>query len=412
MLPPERSAGILLHLTSLPSGRLGRDAYRFLDWLAAAGHSVWQVLPLGPPDELGSPYAGRSAFAGWGALLADPDARVSPRAAASFRRRHASWIDDWLERTGDGGELATQVRFEREWTALRAYARRRGVRILGDLPFTVARDSVDVAARPELFRLDLVVGAPPDAFSRQGQLWGSPAYDWRALRREGYCWWIERFRRAFELFDLVRLDHFRGFVASWVVPASRRTARRGRWLRGPGRDLFARAQDTLGALPIVAEDLGHITPAVRALRDALGLPGMHVLQWGLGARSSPHALARHREHAVCYLGTHDNDTALGWWKSAPPAAREDVERMCARLGIDLSREPSWALVELTLSSRARLAVLQAQDVLGLGSEARMNTPSTVGGNWRWRLEPGQLGATEARRLRSATERWGRAAGRS
>ncbi|MCS7006763.1 MAG: 4-alpha-glucanotransferase, partial [Gaiellaceae bacterium] len=392
-------------------GRLGREAYRFVDWLAEAAQTVWQVLPLGPPDELGSPYAGRSAFAGWGGLLADPDARVSPRAAAAFRRRHAYWIDDWLEGAGDSRELAVQVRFEREWSALRAYARRRGVRILGDLPFTVARDSVDVAAHPELFDLRRVVGAPPDAFSSGGQLWGSPTYDWRALRREGYRWWIERFRRALQLFDLVRLDHFRGFVASWVVPAGRRSARRGRWQRGPGRDLFHRASQALGRLPFVAEDLGHITPAVHALRDTLGLPGMHVLQWGFGARSSAHALARHRTRAVCYLGTHDNDTAAGWWETASPAARREVERERERAEIDRAVEPSWALVELTLSSPARLAIVQAQDVLGLGSEARMNTPSTVGGNWRWRLERGQLGAAEARRLRAATERWRRAPGR-
>lgn len=410
-LPLARSAGILLHPTSLPGGRLGPEAYRFVDWLVAAGQSHWQVLPLGPPDELGSPYAGVSAFAGWGGLLADPEAPVSARAAASFRRRQSFWIDDWLEFTGDPRELATQVRFEREWAALRSYANRRGVRLVGDLPLYVARDSADVQAHPELFDLTLDAGAPPDAFSRTGQLWGNPTYRWATLRRDGYRWWIERFRRSLQLFDAVRLDHFRGFVSYWAVPHGLRTARRGRWLRGPGRDLFDRATSELGPLPLIAEDLGHITPAVRALRDALGIPGMHVLQWAFeGRRASPHALENHREHAVVYLGTHDNDTAAGWLATAPAAVRRRVEVACERAGIAGSVEPWWALVELTLSSRARLAIVQLQDVLGLGSEARMNTPATVGGNWRWRLEPGQLGAEAAARLREATRRWNRRPG--
>jgi 4-alpha-glucanotransferase len=369
---------------------------------------VWQVLPLGPPDELGSPYAGSSAFAGWAGLLADPDAPVSARAAAAFRRRHAFWIDDWVEFAGDPRELEAQVRFEREWSALRRYAARRGIRIVGDLPLYVARDSADVRAHPEIFDLGLDAGAPPDAFSRFGQLWGNPTYRWGALRRQGYRWWIERFRRSLQLFDAVRLDHFRGFVSYWAVPHGRRTARRGRWLRGPGRELFDWAARELGPLPFIAEDLGHITPAVRALRDELGLPGMHVMQWGFdGQRSSPHALANHREHAVVYLGTHDNDTAAGWLATAPAPVRRRVQDACARASIDSAVEPWWGLVELTLSSRARLAIVQLQDVLGLGSEARMNRPATIGGNWQWRLEPGQLTTADAERLREATRRWRR-----
>ncbi|MFO7573393.1 MAG: 4-alpha-glucanotransferase [Gaiellaceae bacterium] len=403
-----RSAGILLHPTSLPGRRLGPEAYRFVDWLVSAGQSFWQVLPLGPPDEFGSPYAGSSAFAGWSGLLAKPDATVSARAAAHFRRRHAFWIDDWITYTGEERELEAQVRFEREWAALRGYANRRGVRIIGDLPLYVARDSADVEAHPEIFDLSLDAGAHPDMFSRSGQLWGNPTYRWRTLRHGGYGWWLERFRRALELVDVVRLDHFRGLVSYWAVRHGNRTARRGRWLRGPGRDLFERASDALGPLPLIAEDLGHITPAVHALREELGLPGMHVLQWAFGGgRLAPHALANHREHAVAYLGSHDNDTAAGWFASAPRAVRRRVDAERERAGIDEGVEPSWALVELTLSSRSRLAILQAQDVLGLGSEARMNTPSTIGGNWEWALEPGQLTLEHAARLREATGRWRR-----
>ncbi|HSJ93580.1 MAG TPA: 4-alpha-glucanotransferase [Gaiellaceae bacterium] len=400
-----RSGGVLLHPTSLPGGRLGPEAYRFVDWLVAAGQSYWQVLPLGPPDEFGSPYAGASAFAGWGGLLSEPDAPVPARAAAAFRRRQAFWIDDWVEFTGDPRELEGQVRFEREWSSLRRYANRRGVRLVGDVPLYVARDSADVAVHPDLFDLSFDAGAHPDVFSRSGQLWGNPTYRWATLRETGYRWWVERFRRALELFDVVRLDHFRGYVSYWAVRHGNRTARRGRWLRGPGRDLFDCVRGELGPLPLIAEDLGHITPAVHVLREELGLPGMHVLQWAFGGgHLAPHALANHREYAVVYLGSHDNDTAAGWYATAPAAIRRRVEAERAPTGIDEGVEPSWALVELTLSSRARLAVLQAQDVLGLGSAARMNTPSTIGGNWEWRLEPGQLDAGHAARLHAATRR--------
>ena len=227
------------------------------------------------------------------------------------------------------------------------------------------------------------------------------------MRRDGYRWWIERFRRYLQLFDLTRLDHFRGYVSYWAVPYGNRTAKRGRWLRGPGRALFDAVRAELGDLPVIAEDLGHITPPVHRLRDELGVPGMHILQWAFGgARRHPDRLANHREYAVVYAGTHDNDTAAGWWKSASPRGRARVEAERERAGIEAT-DPAWVIVELTLSSRARLAIVQAQDVLGLGSQARMNTPSTVGVNWRWRLEPGQLTTDHAARLRDATARWRR-----
>ncbi len=402
-----RSSGVLLHATSLPGGRLGRDGYRFVDWLVQAEQSFWQILPLGPPDSFGSPYAGASAFAGSSGLLADPDARVGARALSTFRRRHAYWIDDWLEFTGDARELAAQVRFDREWRALRAYANARGVRIIGDIPLYVARDSADVNAHPEYFDARLVAGVPPDLFSKTGQLWGNPTYRWGALRKEQYRWWVERFRRTLELVDVTRLDHFRGFVAYWAVPRGAKTAMRGRWLRGPGRAVFDAVFRDVGDLPVIAEDLGHITPPVHRLREAFALPGMHVLQWAFGgAARHPDRLVNHREYAVAYTGTHDNDTASGWWSSAPRAVRARVEADRERVGIT-STDPAWTLLELTLSSPSRLAIVQAQDVVGLGSEARMNTPSTIDQNWRWRLEPGQLTKADAARLADATRRFRR-----
>jgi 4-alpha-glucanotransferase len=402
-----RASGVLLHPTSLPGGRIGDEARRFVDWLVDAGQSVWQMLPVGPPDDWGSPYAGLSAFAGWDGLLARPHARVSPAAVADFRQRHGYWIDDWAEYTGASGEIENQVRFEREWDALRRYANARNVHIVGDMPLYVGRESADVAAHPHLFDLAHDTGVPPDLFSRRGQLWGSPPYRWKAVREDGYRWWTERFRRSFQLFDLTRLDHFRGFVAYWVVRHGNRTARSGRWLRGPGMELFEAARSELGVLPLIAEDLGYITEPVHRLRDALGVPGMHILQWGLGggARHTDR-LENQREYAVVYTGTHDNDTAAGWWETAPRRIRARFEAECAKAGI-AADEPAWAMIELTLSSRSRLAVVQAQDILGLGSEARMNVPSTVGRNWAWHLEPGQLTREHARRLRAATSRWKR-----
>jgi 4-alpha-glucanotransferase len=406
-VPLPRACGVLLHPTSLPGGGLGPEAYGFVDWLVEAGQSFWQVLPLGPPDAFGSPYAGLSAFAGWGGLLADPDARVGARALAAFRRRHAYWLDDWLDRSGSADEAAAQVRFEREWEALRSYANERGVRIIGDLPLYVDRESADVAAHPAYFDLSLLAGVPPDLFSRSGQLWGSPTYRWGALRRDGYRWWIERFRRSLQLFDLTRLDHFRGFVAYWAVRAGNRTARRGRWLRGPGKALFDAVSAELGPLPVIGEDLGHITPPVHRLREELGVPGMHILQWAFGGgRGHPDTLANHREYAVVYTGTHDNDPCAGWWEWAPRRVRSRVEEAGVEAGIE-EDDPSWVLIELALSSRSRLAIVQLQDVLGLGSEARMNRPSTIGGNWSWRLRKGELTAEHAARLRAATSRWGR-----
>lgn len=406
----KRSSGVLLHPTSLPGGRLGPEAYRCVDWLVDAGQAFWQVLPLNPPDVFGSPYAGSSAFAGWGGLLAEPDAPVSEREIRTFRRRHAYWIDDWAAHAEDANELANQVRFEREWGALRKYANERGIRIIGDLPLYVARDSADAAAHPTHFDLTLAAGVPPDLFSKTGQLWGNPTYRWRTLREDGYRWWIERFRRSLQLFDVTRLDHFRGFVAYWAVRYGNRTAKRGRWLRAPGKALFDAISRELGALPVIAEDLGHITPPVHRLREVLGVPGMHVLQWAFGeGRRQPDALANHREYAVVYTGTHDNDTAAGWWESAPSPVRARVDDTRSQAGI-ADTEPSWVLLQLALSSRSRLAIVQAQDVLELGSEARMNTPSTIGENWQWRLEPGQLTAAHAARLRRTTQRWRRLGG--
>ncbi|MFL5960342.1 MAG: 4-alpha-glucanotransferase [Gaiellaceae bacterium] len=394
-----RSSGILLHPTSLPSGRLDREAYRFVDWLAAAGQSWWQVLPLGPPDEFGSPYRSRSAFAASPELLARPDARVTAGEVEDFVARHPHWTGSWARFAGIGA-IADQVRFEREWGALRAHAAERGVRLIGDLPIYVSDEGADLAGWPELFVRGEVAGAPPDALNANGQRWGNPLYDWPAHRATGYRWWCERFRRGFELVDLCRIDHFRGFVAYWAIPDRNRTARNGRWRRGPGAELFEAVARDLGDLPVIAEDLGHITAPVYSLRDELGLPGMLVLLWAFRrGRRNPHRLENHRPNSVAYTSTHDTDTAAGWFAGLRPRQR-------AATGLD-PREPNWGLIELAYASAASLAIVPAQDVLGLGSEARMNRPGLTQGNWSWRLERGALTPALARRLHRLAEQHGR-----
>jgi 4-alpha-glucanotransferase len=400
-----RSSGVQLHPTSLPGGRLGRDAFRLVDWLADAGQSWWQMLPLGPPDRHGSPYKSASAFAAWPGLLADPRAPVSKADELDFRERNAYWIDDWSSR----GSVADQVRFDREWAALRTYAIERGVRLIGDVPIYVAPGSVDHRTHPELFRTDAVAGTPPDAYTDKGQLWGNPLYDWPALQRRSYRWWTERFRRVFELYDLARVDHFRGFCAYWAVPKGARHALGGRWQRGPGRAPFDAAARELGSLPVIAENLGVITGAVERLRKSLGFPGMVVLQFGFGSDDprNVHTPSNHAEDTVVYTGTHDNDTVAGWYSSLPAEVRLEVEQAIDAAGVR-EREPHWSLIRLAHASPARVAMVQMQDVLGLGSEARMNTPGRSAGAWKWRLDR-LPGAAAARRLREVTEGAGRTA---
>jgi 4-alpha-glucanotransferase len=398
-----RASGVQLHITSLPDGRLGSSARAFVDWLASAGQSVWQVLPVSVPDAHGSPYKSPSAFAVSPALLEHPAAPVRPGELAEFTERESYWVGSW---TAFGGDLADQVRFAREWGDLRTYAAARGVRIMGDVPIYVAPDGADVRAWPHLFRSDAVAGCPPDAYAATGQLWGNPLYRWDVMAGDGFRWWIERLRRTFELFDYVRLDHFRGFAGYWAIPADADTAMGGRWEPGPGRALFDAVSAELGELPALAEDLGDIDAPVVELRHALGLPGMAVLQFGFTPwdAANTHHPSRLQWDQVVYTGTHDNDTVLGWWAQLPEDARDMVRTAVREIGVDadVDREPSWALIETALAMPCQLAMMQAQDVLALGSEARMNTPGIEGG-WNWRMDPRALTPAHAERLRVLTQ---------
>ena len=498
-----RASGILLHVTSLPGpygvGDLGPDAFAWVDTLARAKQTWWQILPLGPPGAGDSPYQCYSAFAG-NPLLISPDQLLTDglltrtdlptnplppdrvdyrrasalknallaraweryqgaaggrrlrRAVDEFIRTQADWLDDFAlfmalaETTGTAHwpgwprELArrdrralrratddtltdslgrhqfTQFLFWRQLQALRAYARTRGVKLIGDLPIFVSADSSDVWANPHLFELDralrprAVAGVPPDYFSKTGQRWGNPLYDWSAMKREGYAWWLRRVRATLAQVDVVRIDHFRGFEAYWRVPAHLPTAVRGRWIKAPGRELFQKFRKELGALPFIAEDLGVITPEVERLRDEFALPGMRVLQFAFGGGPDNPFLPHHyTRNAVAYTGTHDNDTTAGWFAALDKKTRAAVRRYA--LGVNgqaAAFDAAWSLIQLAWSSVADTAIAPLQDVLSLGTKARMNTPATATGNWRWRFRPEMLDQERLDRLAEVTTTYGRA----
>jgi len=441
-----RRAGVLLPLSALEAP-LGRGGRAFIDWLAEAGFSVWQILPVGPVGADGSPYWVRSDFAGNPAFidlaeLADGGAS----GLAEFVARSAAWLPDFalfeaLTHAAGGApfwlwpaELATRVTealerarrdlapelarieceqyaFHRQWRSLREHARARGVRLFGDLPFYLAPSSVGTWAHREWFQLApngepaAVAGVPPDYYSEKGQLWGNPLYDWPALQRADFSFWRERLRAQLARFDLLRLDHFRAFAAHWAVPASAADARSGAWVSTPGTELFRRLLDEFSDLPLVAEDLGLITDDVLALKNAFGLPGMRVLQFAFdGDAGNPHLPYWHERNSLVYTGTHDNDTTLGWYRSLDAATARRVDFY---LGATVGKMPR-ALSRAALASVAKLAIFPAQDLLALGSEARLNTPATVAGNWSWRLPPGALTAQLAAHCAQLNRAFGRA----
>jgi len=436
-----RAAGLLLHPTSLPGRSNGIDAAAkpFFAWAEQAGVSVWQILPVGPPGEGGSPYASPSAFAGDASWFPGVD-NPAPEALAAFSSEHAAWLDDWAHyaalkdahrglpwfawdeplRRHDAAALArsavtlreaiarhrsAQFTFMTRWAELREQARDRGIAILGDVPIYPALDSADVWAHQDLFHLDdegaptQVGGVPPDYFCETGQLWGNPLYRWERLKDTGYAWWIERLRHGLALHDELRLDHFRGFAGYWAVPADADTAEEGAWEPGPGLALFDAVRHALGGLPFVAEDLGVITEDVSALRKTLGLPGMRVLQFGFDPADGDHAPHRLTRDIVVYTGTHDNDTTRGWFASLDAAGKA---RVLDYLG-GTADEVSWSMIRAAYTSAADLAVAPLQDVLALGSEARMNVPGIGTGNWSWRAPSDAFTPERAHRLRRLAE---------
>jgi 4-alpha-glucanotransferase len=492
----QRSSGVLLHVSSLPSyggiGDLGPAAHEFVAFLAAAKQHIWQVLPLCPTGYGNSPYAGSSAFAGnpslisleflsdWGWIdgeriggLAGRSGNVDfneveerklplvfeaagnfldhgrndPKLAKQwiqfeeFCRAEASWLNDYtlyavLRRQFNTGawtawpeplrrrqpealaqataehsralaqERVLQFAFSLQWKNLREAAAENAIRILGDVAIFVSMDSADVWVHPGLFELDedlnpvSIAGVPPDYFSPTGQRWGNPLYRWEVQAEQGFGWWIQRIRRACALYDIVRLDHFRGFDAYWSIPAEEETAVNGEWIKAPGLALFRALRAALGPLPLVAEDLGVITPEVEALRLELGMPGMKVMQFGFGSKGAhTHLPHRFTPDTVAYTGTHDNDTTQGWWDAANKVERSAVEAYVGPVG----QRPVWPLIRALEASVAQLAVVPAQDLLELGSEARMNTPAVASGNWDWRAPEASWKPELAARLAGLAE---------
>jgi 4-alpha-glucanotransferase len=326
--------------------------------------------------------------------------------------RRSEAVARWQEKLADETRYHKYLQFQffQQWQALRRYANERQVQIMGDIPIFVAHDSADVWAHPELYYLDeqgeptVVAGVPPDYFSATGQRWGNPLYRWDLMEERGYTWWIDRVRHTFSLVDVLRIDHFRGFEAYWEIPASEPTAVVGRWVKGPGNKLFHALKAALGELPIIAEDLGVVTPEVVALREEFGFPGMKVLQFAFDSdASNPYLPFNHDYDCVVYTGTHDNDTTRGWYESQSEDLRHRVRLYLGTHGHDIS----WDMIRLALSSVADIAVVPLQDVLGLGSEARMNRPGDPSGNWQWRYLPGVLNHELATRLRTLVDIYGR-----
>jgi 4-alpha-glucanotransferase len=388
-----RSSGVLLHVTSLPSGRLDEEAYRFVDWLVEAGQAWWQLLPLHIPDELGSPYASRSAFAGFEGLLAPPGSPSHDDGEGTAGAPRGAWLDEWIRFAGDD-ERRAQTRFQREWLALKDYANERGIGLIGDIPLYVAGDSCDAVTHPDLFDRSVVAGAAPSVNHPEAQRWGMPVFDWPAHAADGFAWWLARLERELELFDLLRIDHFRGLVKFWQLPLDEPDPRNGSWGEGPGIAFFDAARKRLGGLPLILEDLGHITPDVDALREAIGLPGMNVV-----ARVGD---VDWRTNSVLYTSTHDSDTLAGWWQRW---GRENLPQLAA--GATSQEGEHRALLQNVLATENDLVIIPAQDLLGLGTEARMNRPGTIDErNWKWKLEE-PLTFDQAATLAAWTEAAGR-----
>lgn len=492
-----RKCGVLLPVSALPSaygiGCFSKEAYEFVDRLAEAGQSCWQILPLGPTGYGDSPYQSFSTFAG-NPYFIDPEDLVArgyltrrrcdsydfgddsqnidyakiyksrfrllreawknsnisrDGAFRDFVERNRSWLEDyalymavktandnvcWVEWDEDiktrrpkalkacrekyADEMEfyqfQQYMFRQQWNKLKTYANGKGIRIIGDIPIYVAFDSSDAWANPELFQFDencnptAVAGCPPDAFAKTGQLWGNPLYNWEYHKKTGYRWWLDRLTACFELYDAVRIDHFRGFDAYYAIPAGAKTAEVGEWRPGPGYELFAAMKKELGAREVIAEDLGFLTPSVLRLVKRTGFPGMKVLQFAFDSKEESDYLPHNYPHnCVVYTGTHDNDTVLGWYRTLN---RRDRKFCREYLNLTRARKETlqWEFIRAALSSVADLAVLPMQDYLGLGSEARINTPSTLGNNWQWRMQSGAFTEELAEKMRAYAKLYGRA----
>ncbi|QCU89537.1 4-alpha-glucanotransferase [Thiomicrorhabdus sediminis] len=448
-----RQAGVLLHITSLPSsvkeqaraeksrlGQIDQQAWHFVDWMHGADLAIWQLLPLTHTHSDGSPYHALSAFALDPKFLPETISNdaIDADAFAVFQQTHQAWLDDyalfmvlrdefaqqawydWPEslKKRDVQSLAAFAKSHAEqllrvkqqqfllftqWLKLKTYANQKKVRLFGDMPLFVALDSADVWANQDLFKLDeqanpeVVAGVPPDYFSETGQRWGNPHYDWQRMEQDGFAWWHLRVRHSLSLFDWLRIDHFRGLESCWEIDADEPTAINGRWVPTPGNELLQSLLRDFDELPLIAEDLGVITDEVLALKDKFGLPGMAVMQFGFdGLPDNPHALHAQTANTVVYSGTHDNDTTLGWWQGLDDNTQTWIASQLKPLvgpvieQTDLDNSMPWWLVVAVMLSKANKAIIPMQDFLMLDSTHRMNTPGTVDHNWQWQFDWSQV----------------------
>lgn len=488
-----RKSGIILPIFSLPSnygiGTLGKEAYRFVDFLEKAQVSLWQILPVGPTSYGDSPYQSFSTFAGnpyfidlellvekgllekkeiekynfgnyendinYGIMyknrykvlkIAYKNISKTLRKKINlFKKKNKSWIYDyslfmsikdykggisWQEWENDirfrepqailkySNLLKDEIDFYNflqymfyyQWTSLKKYANRKGIKIIGDIPIYVAEDSSDIWSNPKLFMLDenlvpkKVSGCPPDAFSETGQLWGNPIYNWEELKKQGYRWWIERMKASLNIFDVIRIDHFRGFESYWSIPYEDDTAINGQWEKGPGIELFDAIKKDIGEMDIIAEDLGFITQEVRQMLDYCGYPGMKVLQFAFDPEGNSEYLPHNYDkNVVVYTGTHDNDTIKGWFNSLSEEERE----FCKKYTGMKDDEDNWIFIKCAISSVADTSILQMQDILNLDKDARINIPSTLGTNWRWRMSKDDITDELAEKLKVLNNLYGR-----
>jgi 4-alpha-glucanotransferase len=471
----KKQAGVLLHISSLPSADLGQDAYQFVDFLAASGVSVWQTLPINMPHADNSPYQCVSAHAANTAfislqqlakqgLIDEADTQLGHTEALNlaydnhvkhalqeafkgFCQQHEAWLNDfslyatlrkkfhnvgWNQwdthyKNRDPAALKAfqtehafaieQIKFHqflffKQWDTLKTYANVNNIALFGDIPIFVAYDSAEVWAKPSLFKLDenndmtVVAGVPPDYFSETGQRWGNPHYNWDEMAKDHYAWWVARMRTQSELFDLVRIDHFRGLEAAWEIPSSEETAMNGTWVTAPGDDLLTAIYAQCPHIHLIAEDLGIITVEVDALRLKYNMPGMKILQFAFGGdETNPYLPENIEENSVVYTGTHDNDTTLGWYQQA---GQETKEHLHHYLQNDQPDMPS-ALIALVFATKAKLAIVPMQDILALDSAHRMNTPGTTEkNNWAWRFNWAQLTQAHQEQFKQAVNDAGRA----
>ena len=493
----ERSSGILLPVASLPSkygiGCFDESAYHFVDCLAKAGQSYWQILPMGPTGYGDSPYQAFSTFAGnpyfislaelvkkgyiteaecqkaavgtdekyirYDVLYKQRYAVLRKAFTASgiesspeyneFVQKNQDWLPDYALfmaiKDSKGGKSYMeweedirlrrskamvyyknrlidevhfyqflQFEFARQWQALKKYANEKGISIIGDIPIYVALDSADTWSHPELFQFDDkgepigVAGCPPDAFSETGQLWGNPLYRWEAHRESGYSWWLARLRNCCEWYDMVRIDHFRGFDEYYAIPYGDSTAENGKWEAGPGMELFETLKRELGEMPIIAEDLGFLTDSVRQLLQDCGFPGMKVLQFAFDSREDSDYLPyRYVENSVVYTGTHDNATTYGWWSELTPEDKEVALRYMNRSRRTPKKTLTWDMICLAMASVSALCIVPMQDYLCLSNKARINTPSTLGCNWQWRMSPKAWNDALCQKVYGMTRLYGR-----